>query len=319
MATELNIEQGLYLVNSSLQAWAAEAYDKGQAGSYTEYTQQLDGDGAARIQLHFLTNSPRMRKWTGARQYKALRHYSQTITYDDYEATLALKTSLVDMDVQGVVKSLMPSFTGQLDSYDETVGTQFYSSSGAGPTGFDGDALFSTSHPHSGTGTDQSNLGDGTNLSHAALAAAEAAGALWEQENGRLVRPNFTRMHVAPNIKRRAMELLSAQRVVGLSASDAEGGTTVAVAARNNTFEGDKILTVDPQAGNTYYWTLIDDTKGPVRPMVLFLVKPITVVERTAPDDPHVFEHRQYIYGCEGRWGIGAGHWYTCYRGTGTA
>ena len=27
----------------------------------------------------------------------------------------------------------------------------------------------------------------------------------------------------------------------------------------------------------------------------------------------------EYIYGVEGRWGVAAGHWYTCYRGTGTA
>ena len=319
MATELNIEQGLFYVNATLQAWAAETRTAAQDGMYSEYTQTIPGEGAASIQLHQVTNAPVMRAWTGARQHKALRHYSQTITYQEYEATLTLKKRLVDLDPAGVIQSLLPNFTQQLDAYDSTVAAQFYAASGVGPTGFDGVVLFSASHPHSSTGSTQSNIGAGTNLSHANLAAAEAVGGLWLQENGRPVRPNFSRMHVGMPLKRRAMELLGPVRVVGLSASDAEGGTTVAVAARPNTYSGTMNLSVDVRAGNVYYWTLIDESRGPIRPMILFDVEAINVTECTSPDHPEVFNNRNYVYGVQGKWGIGAGHWYTCYRGTGTA
>lgn len=318
MANELNIPQSLYNVNMAFQAWGAEVYQAGVPGSYSEYTQDIDGDGAASIQLHFLANVPVMRKWTGARQHKALRAYSTTITYDDYEATLPVKTRLVDLDKAGIVKSLLPAFLGQLDAYDAAVTAAFDGSSGAGPTGFDGVALFSDSHPHANGGGTQDNLLGSTNLNHSNLVVAEYTGALFTQENGRPCNVTYDRMRVGPKLKRRAMELLSAQRVVGLSASDAEGGTTVGVATRNNTFEGDKVLIVDPRV-TTFYWDLIDTTKGPVRPMVLFRVKPPTVVIRDQPEDPHVFESRENIYGVEGRWGVAAGHWYTCIRGTGSA
>lgn len=319
MGTELNIAQGLYSVNMAFRAWASEVYASGQAGAYSNYTQTIESGGEARIQLHFLTNAPTMRKWLGARQFKALRHYSQTIAYDDYEATLALPTSLVDMDQAGVIKSLMPQFLEQLDALDSAVATAYDASSGAGPTGFDGVSLFSASHPHSSTGSTQSNLAAGTNLNHANLAAAEAAGLLFTQENGRPCKVNYTTMRVGPQLKRRAMELLSAQRVATYNAAGAESAATVVAAAtRSSTYEGDLRLIVDDRV-STYYWDLIDDTKGGVRPMVLFMVQPPEVVERTSADDPHVFNHKEYIYGVQGRWGVGAGHWYTCYRGTGTA
>lgn len=318
MATELNIAQGLYNVNTAFRAWASEVYSSGQAGLYSNYTQTIESGGEARIQLHFLTNAPVMRKWLGARQYKALRHYSQTIAYDDYEATLALPTSLVNMDQAGVIKSLMPQFLEQLDAIDSAVATAYDANSGAGPTGFDGAALFSASHPHSSSGGNQSNLAAATNLSHANLAAAEADGMLLTQENGRPCKVTYTTMRVGPELKRRAMELLSAQRTVAINAAAAEAtATVVAITTRNNTFEGDMRLIVDDRV-TTYYWDLIDDTKGGVRPMVVFMVEPPQVVERTSADDPHVFEHKEYIYGVQGRWGVGAGHWYTCYRGTGT-
>lgn len=318
MGTELNIAQGLYNVNTAFRTWASEVYASGQMGLYSNYTQTIESGGEARIQLHFLTNAPIMRKWLGARQYKALRHYSQSISYDDYEATLALPTSLVNMDSAGVIKSLMPQFLEQLDAFDSSVATAYDSASGAGPTGFDGVALFATTHPHANGGGNQANLAATTNLSHANLVAAEAAGMAFTQENGRPAKISYSTMRVGPLLKRRAMELLSAQRTVAVDAGAAEAtASVVAITTRNNTFEGDLKLIVDDRV-TTRFWDLIDETKGSVRPMTLFLVEPPQVVERTAADDPHVFEHKEYIYGVQGRWGVAAGHWYTCYRSTGT-
>lgn len=320
MGTELNIEQGLLNVATAFEAWGQEAYVAGLAGPYGNWTQTINAPaGTNRMELHFLTNTPVMRQWTGARRYKALRHYSQSIKYIDWEATIALSKNLVDTDPAGVVSSLMPQFTSQLDAFDSAVATAFDQSSGAGPTGFDGVALFSASHPHSSSGSTQSNLAAATNLSHANLVAAEYAGALLTQENTRPLNVVYNTMRVGPKLKRRAMELLSAQRTVAIDATAAEAtASVVAITTRNNTYQGDMTLVVDPRV-TTFYWDLIDTTKGPVRPMTLFVVQNPEVVNRTDATDPHVFEHKEYIFGVTGKFSANAGHWYTCYRGTGTA
>jgi len=320
MATELNIEQGLFNFDMAFMAWAQEVYDRGQVGAQSVYTQLIEGDGSPSISLQFLTNSPKMRKWQGARQYKGLRHYSMTVTYDDWEATLPLKTRLVDYDPKGIVNSMLPVFKSQVDAYDSAVSAQFFTGSGAGPTGFDAVALYSASHPHANGGGTQSNLGSGTNLSHAALRSAEAAALAWTQENGALVYCNFTDMVVGPNLKRRAMELLEANRQIPIDAGgDEAAASVIATTTIPNVFQGEYRLTVDPRHTTNYYWTLVDTTKGPIRPMVLFVVQAPTPIDRVDPSDPHRFEFREYIYGVEARFGVAAGHWYTTYRGTGTA
>lgn len=318
MATEKSIEQGLFYLNASLQAWAVEVGASGQIGVFGDYTQRIDTQGANRAELHYLANPPIMQEWLGARQHKTLRHYSLLLVEKYFEASLRLSKAVLRGDINGVFNSILPQFKQQADVYDAFIGTLFYSASGAGPTAVDSAALFSASHPHSPTGGNQSNIGSGTNLSHAALAAAEAVMGQWKFENGRYVSPTITDMHVGFNLKRRALELAGPIRVVGLSSGDAEGGTSVSHVARPNTFEGEFRVTVDPRAGTTYYWTLIDGTKA-TKPMVMIDTQPLNAVERTDETDPHVYNHREVLLGVDAAFNAGAGDWHTCWRGTGTA
>ncbi len=320
MGTELNLPQGLKPINTAFQILAADFQTAGTEGAYRAYTQTITSGGELHLQIHHLANIPVMRKWTGARRNKFVRHYSQSVGYDDYEATLPIKTNLVSSDPMGIISSLLPAFVGQLGAYDASMAAAYDASSGAGPTGFDGVALFATTHPHSSSGSTQSNLDATTNLSHANLVAAEYNGMLLTQENGEPVGVRYNEMRVGPKLMKRAQELLgpTSQYIVGLDASDATGGTSVSHVKKESMYAGQMKLLVDDRV-TTFYWDLMDTTKGPVRPMVQFLVKPPTAVVRDEPTDPHVWEHREALYGVEGQWGIAAGHWYTCRRATGTA
>lgn len=320
MGTELNIQQALKQVNTAFQLLAADMQNAGTEGAFRSYTQTITSGGELKLQVLHLANIPVMRKWTGARRSKFMRAYTQTISGEHYEATLPIKMDLINSDPLGIVSSILPAYTQQLGAYDASMSTSYDSNSGAGPTGFDGVALFSASHPHSSTGSTQSNLAAATNLSHANLVAAEYAGMLITQENGEPAMIRYDQMRVGPKLKRRATELLgpTAQYVVGLSASDAEGGTSVSHVKKESTYSREMNLIVDDRV-TTFYWDLIDTSKGPLRPMVQFLIQAPTAVTRDQPTDPRVWENREALYGVEGQWGIGAGHWYTCYRGTGTA
>lgn len=319
MSTNLNIGQGLFNANQRVIAKWEGMYDSAKVGNYNDYTETIDAQGEARIEINFLANHPVMRKWLGARHYKNLRHYSQTITYDPYEATFALKRDWVEKDMSGTVNRAIDVALGnQVGAIDKAMTASYDGSSGAGPTGFDGVALYATTHPHSSTGSTQSNLASGTNLSHANLVAAEYAGMLLTHENGEPANVAYTKMRVGPKLKRRAQELLSADRLQTATAANAfDAGTAIAAATRSNVFQGDLALTIDDRV-TTFYWDLIDEKKEG-KPMVLFMVKPPQPVLRLDENDPHVFEHREFIWGLDGEWGVAAGHWLSCYRGTGSA
>ena len=320
MGTELNIQQALKQVNTAFQLLAADVQTAGNEGAFRAYTQTITSGGELKLQILHLANLPVMRKWTGARRAKFMRAYTQTIGYDDYEATLPLKLNLVTSDPLGIVSSVLPEFMKQLGAFDASMSAAYDANSGAGPTGFDGVALFATTHPHSSTGSTQSNLDATTNLSHANLVAAEYNGMLITQENGEPAMIRYDQMRVGPKLKRRAMELVgTSQRVVPIAATGEEAySSALAAATRESTYKGDYVLLVDDRV-STFYWDLIDTSKGQLRPMVQFLITPPTAVIRDQPTDPRVWENREALYGITGQRGIGAGHWYTCRRATRTA
>lgn len=314
MANNLNIQQGLYNQNTAfIEVWS-EMIATQKAGPYEMWTQSIDGNGEARIELAFLANHPVMRKWLGARQHKSLRAYTQAISYDDYEGTLTLDTGVVDFDKTGAVSRAISEYLKQLDAYDLAIATAFDSASGAGPTGFDGVALFATTHPHSSSGGNQANLATTTVLNHTNLVAAEYAGMLITHENARPADIQYSMMRVGPKLKRRAQELVSADRVVGWSSASLEAGTTVAASTRTSVWQGDMKVAVDPRVTG-FDWTLIDENKS-AKPMVLFKVQEPTPVLRVDKNDPHVMEHREYVYGVDARFGVAAGHWHSAYRCT---
>lgn len=327
MATNLDIRAGLAGHNTAYRIMFEEAYANAKPGLYEMWTERINAAGEQTITAGWLANTPLMRKWEGARHFKNLRNYTQTITYDKYEGTLPLKRDMVDYDRTGVVGKAIGNFVNVnvTSAFDRLVAAQFDASSGAGPTGFDEVALFSASHPHSSTGGVQSNLNAGANLSHSTLAAAEAAGMLFTEENGEPVGVQYDVMRVGPNLKRRAQELTSADRIVKI---DSDGGfdtsravsstfNVVGGATRSNVWSGDMTLVVDDRV-TTYYTTLLDTSRG-FKPMILFVTRAPEPVDQTDMSDPERFNNDNYVYGVEADLGIAAGHWYAAYRLTGTA
>lgn len=328
MATNLDIQAGLLNHNTGFRIMWEEAYNNADPGPYQLWTERIDANGVQQVTLGWLSNTPIWRTWTGSKVYKEPRSYTFTVTYDQREATLILKRNMVDYDQTGVVNKALNGFiqANITDGYDNFVASQLDSASGAGPTGFDGVALYSTAHPHGpSSASTQSNLGSASNLSHSTLVTAEQTALLWLEENGRPVRPNFNVMRVGPNLKRRAQELLSADRMVIVNSDgdfDTKRSTSstfdvVGAATRSNVWQGDMTLVVDPRV-TTYYWDLHDTQKG-YKPMILFITRAPEPIAQTDMTDPERFNNDNYVYSVECDVGVAAGHWYATYRGTGTA
>lgn len=319
MATNLSLAAGLLNASTLWRSNWQDISNTAYPGPFKAWTEVIPGAGAARVDINWVTNHPVMQKWLGARQYKGMRHYNTTIAWEAYEATFKIARGTLEYDLTGAVERGIKNFqASNVSAQDKSVATAFDSASGAGPTGFDAVALFSASHPHGPAGATQSNLAATTNLNHANLRAAEAAGALIVGENGEPADVVYSILRVGPKLKRRAQELTSADRVQTIAGDQSQdSGTAVAAATRSNVYAGALNVIVDPRVTN-FFWTLIDDHKS-AKPMVLFEARAPIAVSRTTLEDSYRFEHDEFLYGLEGDWGIGAGHWHTCYRGTGTA
>lgn len=289
-------------------------------GMYSAYTETVPVD-TKKLDYNFIANLPVMRKWQGARHEKTLRHYNQTHEIETWEATLRLKRLDVTADKIGMVGRALSTFLQANTSvYDDAVTLEYDKSSGAGPTGYDGVALFATTHAHV---PNTSNLGSGTNLSHSALVTAEQTMALLQFENTEPAGITPNAMRVGPKLKRRAMQLLESKQRLVIVDNDGNldsAGTddVVGVTAAANIWEGDYILYVDNRVTG-FYWDLLDLTKPGVRPMVLLEYRKPEPFVFDKMTDPERVNHDDFLYTLDGDFKAAPGHWMCAYRGTGTA
>ncbi len=325
MSTNLDLQAGLLSANTSYLVGYDGFYSAAMPGAYQAYTEIMKTDGN-QITLNWLANHPVLAKWIGPVIDKFLRQYSQTTTFVPFIANLPLKRALLAYDKTGAVaRAISDFFSRNLSAYDKAVFDEWMSASGAGPTCFDGTALFNTSHPHAVSGGVQSNIGAGSALSHATLMIAEYTMRLYAYENGEPMDINPDTIEVGPKLKMRTLELTSADRVQTVTAAGPTFDTTTAVAAatRSSVWSGMFNVIINPRmnASGTghFMWTMMDLGKPGIRPMILqenrfpeaIVSDSMTAQRRLVADE---FEYR-----LEGDYGASPGMWAVAYRGTGTA
>ncbi len=319
-STNLDLATSLLNANTTFVERGSELFSQAiLPGPYALWTDIVSSDG--NWERHFLTNHPMMRQWTGARQKKALRAYKENLLPVRYEATLPIDRLLLKRDKTGSVGKAIDDFLSmEVMAHDSTTASSLDGSSGAGPTGYDGVALFSASHPHVNSSSGHSNLSAGTNLSHANFNALRSAMRKFKFENGQPMHIIPTHMRVGPDLEQRAKEILQASDRVVFSDSTASETTTAVVdtATMTNVWRGEATVVVDPRI-TTYYWDLFDLSKGVMKPMRLVDERRPESISQTDMADESRFNDDVFNFGLEGEWVVGAGDWQTAYRGTGTA
>lgn len=323
-ASNTDLSAGLLAASTAYITGHQEFFARGMTGAYAEYTEVIP-TSERQLQIDLITNHPVMSKWLGARKEKTMRHYKQVVTYDKYEATLKIKRDDIAYGRrEAVSRAISDFFSRQSSAYDKAVFTEWVSSSGAGPTCYDGVALFSASHAHGPDASTQSNLGSGTALSYSALNTAVQTMQLLQFENGEPMGVNPTHIEVGPKLRTRVLELLGGDRVIGVNYAGAEAtSSVVAAATRSNVFAGEYEIRINERmnAAGTghYYWTLMDLSKQGARPMILQENRFPEAVVRDSMTDPRRWSNDEFLYGLEGDFAPAAGLWQLAYRGTGIA
>lgn len=322
MPTNADISAGLDDARAMFEEGYTEVFREGaMPGMYLNWTEEVDAP-TGRLERHWITNLPVSRQWVGARVEGHPRHYNWVVKPVSWENTLRLPRRDFTQDRIGVVtKAINGWLSGEAGAHDKTVADKLDSNTGAGPTGYDGVALFSTAHPHVASGAGASNLGSGTNLSHANYAAARAVGMLLTGEQGEPLDITYNAMRVGPNLEQRAKEITGANMVVKFYNMTAEETTSAVQDAPviDNVNRGEVTLYVDRRVGSTYYWDLFDLSHGSDRPMVIGIERNFESWEQTDMNSPDRVDFDEFVWGHDGEWVAEAGNWLLAYRGTGTA
>lgn len=318
MATNLDLDTALDAANTTHVTMGQELFAGGPAGSYQLWTDRID-DSSGSVQNNILTNAPIMRQWVGARQVKEPRAYTFSVKADPFEATLGIKRRTMTQDKTGTVAKLIGDFNrDNVPEYDRRVAAALDGSSGNGPTGYDGVALFNAAHPHVNSGSGHSNVAT-SDLSHANFNTARTAMRNYKREDGEPFGIIPTHMRVGPSLEQRAKEILEAKdRIAFTDMTAAETSAAVQNATLlPNVWAGELTLIVDPRV-TTFYADVYDLSK-PVKPMLLLVERGIEAIARTDMTDPHRFEYDEFLFGLEGEHKAAAGFWPTAYRLQGTA
>lgn len=332
MGTNASIEDGLAASNVAFQTgWDGAFTKQTLPGVFSLYAEVMTGVTSEVTQFEQISNHAVGREWVGARREKFFREYNFSTKLKTWEATHRVpRKTLAYRDKLGVIsKGIQDWISNQKTIFDMTAFQAYLSAAGAGPTCYDGAALFSASHPHSGAGGNQSNIGAAANLSASTLDAAMTAMGSLTLENGEPAGYMPTHLVVGPALARRAKSLIGYDsRVVVVSAAGLQDVVASGVAAATvpNVFNGELTLVVDNRrigsvAGTnvSYFWDVLDLSRPGIRPMMKLVGLPPTPDELTKPTDPNVFFQDDFLYGWHGDWVDDAYAWHCAYRGTGTA
>jgi phage major head subunit gpT-like protein len=326
MGTTLSIAAGLQASNTTFQVGYEEYFGgKVLPGAHQYYVDEEPMTSETK-RFDWVGKIPLMERWLGSRRVKSLRMFNQVIVAEPWVATMEVRRrQLMFADQLGVVARALKKFIAiQANVFDKDANTVLFSNSGAGPTGFDGVALFSASHPYGPAGATQSNLAAGVALSGPALDTAMTAMSGLRLENGEPAGINPDTLIVGPALRFRAMSLVGAMsdlRPIAVDAAGLESGTRVAVAASSNVYQGSLKVVVDmrrPATGTgAFYWELVDSTQP--KALVRHVQRAPEPHHQDQMDSPARFEFDVFRYGMEGDWKTDAGFWPSIYRATGTA
>jgi phage major head subunit gpT-like protein len=323
MTTYANIEEGLSNASTTFDTLAKQLFGGSNLpGEYANYTYTQTGVTTSTTEKDVLANTPIMRKWVGPRREQRLRAYQQRIQLAPYEATLAIaRMTLAYRDKQGQVADAIKQFlNNETVAYDLSVHAEYVSNSGAGPTGYDGVSLFSSSHPHapaSTGGTTQSNTNT-LPFSAANLDAVIATMTSYRFENDTPMRIAPTHLRVGPKLARQAQAVIgTGVRLIAVNASGAEATSSVVAATGvENVYKGVLQLIVDPNLIGTMddWWEVLDLSKGDAKPMQLLVGRAPEPVHQDQMWADRRFQLDEFVYGLEGDWVPAAGIWATAYR-----
>jgi phage major head subunit gpT-like protein len=241
----------------------------------------------------------KMRKWIGPRVIQNLKANSYIIENEPYEATLAVDRDEIEDDQLGL-------FSPRVEALAR-VGAQLKDQllleallAGETGTGFDGLPMFSASHTLDPAGV-QSNLSTNISFSPGGWAFVQATMQSYTGEDGQP-------LGISPNLVVIPPEYEYMAKLIFGSASTPGGGP-------NPNYNTASYLVVPELAGTSDWYAF--DVRQPIKPFIFQLRRAVQLVSKTAPTDENVFWLKEFVWGIDGRAGVGYGPWFTAFKSQG--
>jgi phage major head subunit gpT-like protein len=267
--------------------------------------------------LPFLQLFPQMREWLGDRVVNNYALQSISITNKKWELTAEIDRAEIEDDQYGAFLSMQPQrIAREVNALvDKQIALAIEASSGAGATGFDGVAFFSTAHPVDPTGAvsgTQSNWYSSAKTGGAALDLTADNVQILRAAMMSQLGPDGLPLGIVGNVLMvpPAMEKKARQVANGQFYPTSIGGAAGPV---SNVFQGAYEVVVNPYLTNANAWYLLSTDGG---------IKPFIWSDRTAPEyatitdpqHPYVFMKDKFTIGVRRRGAAALGLYYLCFK-----
>jgi len=314
MTYNADLDRNLKSADTIYKAMEADLFGEQMAGNYGLWTDVVPTDSQT-MEIDWIGETPLMSEWIGARKIKEMRAYLHTLTLTSYQAAIGIKRKTMQYNKSGVVAKRLGQFLGaQAQVYDLQSMAKLISN----PTGYDGVAIFSTSHPFSSdSGSVFSNYSTNA-LTRANYETARAAMQSYTTEEGRNFAIVPDTVICGPLLEPTAKELFSVKdrRVTVDQAGKQATEFGIGATSITNIWDGELKVVIDRNLkGSTkqYYWFLLDTSKPGVKPIICLEGMKPKAVNQTNMDDDERFYYDRFVFGVEGDFSFGAGFWQAAY------
>ncbi len=275
-------------INTEFNAAANEVFSGGAPGTWEMYTTKQPCSGTS-VTLPLVDGVPALREWLGPKQFKELRGYALNGALRKWEASMRVPLDEINGDKSGVIAARLRDFVGRnATMYDKVISDAIL----ANPTGYDGVAFLSASHPNV-NGTTHDNLESA--WSYAIVRAAMNTMELVTDEEGENLGVFPTHLMVGPANSREAMELTGSDTPRGFDAAGEPDGTVIQQEIVQN-YKGGSIEVLVNKRWRGNQWLLMDLSKGMAKPMFLGEFQAPAPAVKDQPDDDNVFFDDEALY-----------------------
>lgn len=301
-------------------------FANGVPGLFQAFTETIKTSSKIN-EIDILETMPVVRKWEGEKRYQSIRASKLSATVIKYEKSFEIdRLDLAADKIGAVAKRIQRFLSTDAALYDKIVHDVLFSASGAGPTGYDGVALFATTHPRHNAGTASTS-----NLTTSALTFAQHEAILVAMTSLRddegepmLIAPNV--LMVGPKLAKIASEITqSRERIIPISAAGVEAAASVVAGSTIPNFwgpgctlygGGSMNVVVNPRLVGTQddYYYYLDTLRGP-KPIHLFEFRAPEAIVMDRMDGEARFNLDKYRYSVEFDAVATAGAWQTSYAG----
>jgi phage major head subunit gpT-like protein len=253
----------------------------------------------------WLENFPRMRRWIGEKELKALIAHGYTVENNDFEATVEVDRNDIEDDNLGIYAPMAQSAGYSAKQLpDEII---FEVINGAFETScYDGQTFFSAAHPVQGQ--PWSNVGN-VQLSIASQQAAMNSLGVGRTQMRKVLDNEGRPLNISPNILLVPPALEDTGRALMINDRLNDG--------MPNPYKGTMEVVCDARLTSDTAWFLLDTSK-PVKPFIYQQRKAPVFVQQTDPQMEGVFMRKKFKFGAEARAAGAYGFWQTAWGSTGT-